>query len=137
MPLDAKDPLGGYTARAMGVAFSPADAEIPPPRAQERAPEIAIRPLADQVLMRKHEEEQRKSKGGIIIPDTAAASQTECLVIAVGPGRITELGQLVEPRVKVGDRVLLGKYSGTYINVRGAEYMLCAESEIKAVLEGV
>lgn len=98
--------------------------------------ECNIRPLADQVLMRKVEEAQAKTPGGIIIPDNAAASQTECVVIAVGPGKITDLGQLVEPRVKAGDRVLLGKYSGTYIRVRGKEYMLCAESEIKAVLEG-
>ena len=96
---------------------------------------MAIRPLHDRVLIKRVEEEQ-KTKGGIIIPDTAKEKPMQGEVIAVGPGARNEKGDLVAPDVKVGDRVLFGKWSGTEVKVDGEDVVIMKESDILGVIEG-
>ena len=95
---------------------------------------MAIRPLHDRVLIKRVEEEQ-KTKGGIIIPDTAKEKPAEGKVIAVGNGRVQEDGKVRPLDVKVGDRVLFGKYSGTEVKVDGEEHLILREDDILVVLE--
>ena len=94
---------------------------------------MKFRPLQDRVVVQRIEEEQ-KTKSGIIIPDTAKEKPQEGLVIAVGPGKVTENGTRVTPGVKAGDRILFGKYSGTEIKVEGEEHLILREDDILAVL---
>ena len=96
---------------------------------------MAIRPLHDRVLIKRVEEEQ-KTKGGIIIPDTAKEKPAEGKVIAVGTGRILEDGKVRALDVKKGDRVLFGKYSGTEVKVDGDELIIMREEDILGVIEG-
>ena len=96
---------------------------------------MKIRPLHDRVLIRRLEEE-RKSAGGIVIPDTAAEKPIRGEVIAVGKGKILENGDVRGLDVKVGDKVLFGKYSGTEIKLEGNEYLVMREEDLMAVLEG-
>jgi len=93
-----------------------------------------VKPLNDRVLLKRVESEE-KSAGGIIIPDTAKEKPQEGRVEAVGPGKL-EKGERVAMQVKVGDRVLFGKYSGTDVTVNGTELVLLREDEIFAVVEG-
>ncbi len=95
---------------------------------------MAIRPLHDRVLIKRVEEEQ-KTKGGIIIPDTAKEKPAEGKVIAVGNGRVLEDGKVRPLDVKPGDRVLFGKYSGTEVKVDGEELIIMREDDILCVLE--
>jgi chaperonin GroES len=95
---------------------------------------MAIRPLHDRVLIKRVEEEQ-KTKGGIIIPDTAKEKPAEGKVIAVGNGRVLEDGKIRPLDVKAGDRVLFGKYSGTEVKVDGEEHLILREDDILVVLE--
>ncbi|MEY4511846.1 MAG: hypothetical protein RLZZ450_3968 [Pseudomonadota bacterium] len=95
---------------------------------------MAIRPLHDRVLIKRVEEEQ-KTKGGIIIPDTAKEKPAEGKVIAVGNGRVLEDGKVRPLDVKAGDRVLFGKYSGTEVKVDGEEHLILREDDILVVLE--
>ena len=95
---------------------------------------MAIKPLNDRVLVKRTESEE-KSAGGIFIPDTAKEKQQEGLVIAVGPGKVGENGQRQELQVKVGDRVLFGKYSGSEVTVGVEEHVLLREDEIFAIVE--
>ena len=95
---------------------------------------MAIRPLHDRVLIKRVEEEQ-KTKGGIIIPDTAKEKPAEGKVIAVGNGRVLEDGKIRPLDVKAGDRVLFGKYSGTEVKVDGDEHLILREDDILCVLE--
>ena len=95
---------------------------------------MAIRPLHDRVLIKRVEEEQ-KTKGGIIIPDTAKEKPAEGKVIAVGNGRVLEDGKVRPLDVKAGDRVLFGKYSGTEVKVDGDEHLILREDDILCVLE--
>ena len=95
---------------------------------------ISIRPLNDRVVVERLEEEA-KSAGGIIIPPTAAEKPTEGKVMAVGPGRLDH-GQRIEPTVKVGDKVLFGKYAGTEIEVNGKQVVVMREDDILAVVQG-
>jgi chaperonin GroES len=95
---------------------------------------MAIRPLHDRVLIKRVEEEQ-KTKGGIIIPDTAKEKPAEGKVIAVGSGRILEDGKVRALDVKKGDRVLFGKYSGTEVKVDGDELIIMREEDILGVIE--
>jgi len=95
---------------------------------------MKLRPLHDRILVRRVEEEQ-KSKGGIIIPDTAKEKPQEGTVIAVGKGRINEDGKLRPLDVHKGDRVLFTKYSGTEIQVVGDEHLIIREDDVLAVLE--
>ena len=94
---------------------------------------MAFRPLGDRVLVRRVEEEQ-KTKGGIIIPDTAKEKPQEGEVIAVGNGKILDNGTKLELDVKAGDKILFGKYSGTDIKIDGEEYLILREDEVLAVI---
>ena len=93
-----------------------------------------FRPLHDRVLVRRVEAEE-KTAGGIIIPDTAKEKPQQGEVIAVGPGARNEAGQLVALDVKVGDRVLFGKWSGTEVKIDGEDLLIMKESDIMGVLE--
>jgi chaperonin GroES len=95
---------------------------------------INIRPLADRVLVKRLEEEDEQMVGGIIIPDTAKEKPQEAEVIAVGPGSLNE-GKRVPLEVKAGDKVLIGKYSGTEVKIEGEEYLIIREDELLAVVE--
>jgi len=96
---------------------------------------MKIRPLQDRVIVRRLEEEE-KTKGGIIIPDTAKEKPQEGKVIAVGKGKITEEGKVIPLDVKVGDKILFGKYSGTEIKVEGEEHLIMREEDILGIIEG-
>ena len=95
---------------------------------------MKFRPLHDRILVRRIESDER-TKGGIIIPDTAKEKPQEGEVIAVGPGARNEQGELVALDVKVGDRVLFGKWSGTEIKLDGEDLLIMKESDIMGVLE--
>ena len=96
---------------------------------------MKFRPLHDRVVVKRVEEEG-KTKGGIIIPDTAKEKPMEGEVVAVGPGARDEKGALVPLDVKAGDRILFGKWSGTEIKLDGVEYLIMKESDIMGILEG-
>jgi chaperonin GroES len=95
---------------------------------------MSLRPLHDRVLIRRLEEDTR-SAGGIIIPDTAKEKPMQGEVLAVGPGARNEKGELVTLDVKPGDRVLFGKWSGTEVTIDGEELVIMKESDIMGVLE--
>jgi chaperonin GroES len=96
---------------------------------------MAFRPLHDRVLIRRVEQEA-KTAGGIIIPDTAKEKPMEGEVIAVGPGTRDEAGKLQPLDVKAGDRVLFGKWSGTEVRLEGADLMVMKESDLLGIVEG-
>jgi chaperonin GroES len=96
---------------------------------------MGFRPLHDRVVVRRVEEEGR-TKGGIIIPDTAKEKPMEGEVVAVGPGARDEKGVMVPMSVKPKDRVLFGKWSGTEVKLNGEELMIMKESDIMGVIEG-
>jgi len=96
---------------------------------------MKIRPLGDRVLVKRIEEEE-KTKGGIIIPDTAKEKPQEGRVIAVGNGKVLETGKLVPLEVTTGDRILFSKYSGSDIKLDGEEHLIVRESDILGVIEG-
>ena len=93
-----------------------------------------FRPLGDRVLVRRIEEEA-KTKGGIIIPDTAKEKPQEGEIVAVGPGARDESGKVVALDVKAGDRVLFGKWSGTEVRIDGEDLLIMKESDIMGVVE--
>ena len=95
---------------------------------------MTFRPLHDRVLVRRIEADE-KTAGGIIIPDTAKEKPQEGEVIAVGPGARDEGGKLVELDVKVGDRILFGKWSGTEIKLNGEDLIIMKESDVMGVIE--
>jgi chaperonin GroES len=95
---------------------------------------MKIRPLQDRVIVKRIEEEE-KTKGGIIIPDTAKEKPQEGRVIAVGKGKITEDGKVIPLDVKEGDRILFGKYAGTEIKIEGEEHLIMREEDILGVIE--
>ncbi|MGB9906873.1 MAG: co-chaperone GroES [Candidatus Saccharicenans sp.] len=94
---------------------------------------MKIQPLYDRVLLKRIEEQEVK-RGNIIIPDTAKEKPQEAEVIEVGKGRVTEDGKVVPLTVKKGDRVLIGKYSGTEVTIDGVEHVIVREDEILAVI---
>lgn len=94
---------------------------------------MTIKPLADRVVVKPSEAEE-KTSGGIILPDTAKEKPQEGTVIAAGPGKISENGTKVAMEVKVGDKILYGKYSGTEIVIDGIEHLIMKESDILAVI---
>ena len=96
---------------------------------------MKFRPLHDRVVIRRIEEEE-KTKGGIIIPDTAKEKPQEGEVIAAGPGARDESGKLVPLDVKGGDRVLFGKWSGTEVKIDGEDLLIMKESDVMGVIEG-
>ena len=95
---------------------------------------MKIRPLHDRVIVNR-EEEERKSPGGIVIPDTAAEKPIRGKVVAVGKGKILENGSDRPLDLKVGDKILFGKYSGTEVKVDGEELLVMREEDIMAVIE--
>jgi chaperonin GroES len=95
---------------------------------------MKIRPLQDRVIVRRVEEEE-KTKGGIIIPDTAKEKPIEGKVIAVGKGKVREDGKVQPLDVKKGDRILFGKYAGTEIKIEGEEHLIMREDDILGVIE--
>jgi chaperonin GroES len=95
---------------------------------------MKIRPLHDRVLVKRIESKEAV-KGGIIIPDTAKEKPQEGEVIAVGPGKVLEDGKVLPMNVKVGDRILFGKYSGTDVKIDDEEYLIMREDDILGVLE--
>jgi chaperonin GroES len=94
---------------------------------------MKIRPLHDRVIVKRLEEE-RKSAGGILIPDNAAEKPDQGEVIAVGNGKVLEDGKVRPLDVKVGDRILFGKYSGSTVKVEGTEYLVMREEDIMGVI---
>ena len=96
---------------------------------------MKIRPLHDRVIVKRIDEE-KKSAGGIVIPDTAAEKPDQGEVIAVGKGKKTDEGKLIQLDVKVGDKVLFGKYSGQTVKVKGDELLVMREEDIMGVIEG-
>ena len=96
---------------------------------------MKFRPLHDRVVVRRIEESDR-TKGGIIIPDTAKEKPQQGEIVAVGPGARDESGKLVPLELKAGDRVLFGKWSGTEVKIDGDELLIMKESDILGVLEG-
>jgi chaperonin GroES len=92
-----------------------------------------VRPLSDRVVVKPLEAEERK-QGGIIIPDTAKEKPQQGEVIAVGPGKVSEQGEKIAMEVKVGDKVLYGKYSGTEVTVDDEDYLIMRESDILAII---
>ena len=96
---------------------------------------MKIRPLHDRILVKRLEEE-RTSKGGIIIPDTATEKPIQGKVIAVGNGKIQEDGKVRPLDVKVGDKILFGKYGGTEVKVDGDDLLVMREEDVMAVIEG-
>jgi len=95
---------------------------------------MKVRPLHDRVIVKRVEEEA-KTKGGIIIPDTAKEKPVEGKVVAVGKGKILENGSLQPLEVKKGDKILFGKYAGTEINIEGDEHLIMREDDIVAIVE--
>jgi chaperonin GroES len=95
---------------------------------------MAIRPLGDRILVKRIKEEE-KTKGGIIIPDTAKEKPQEGKVVAVGKGKKTEDGKVIALDVKAGDKILFGKYSGSEIKLEGEEHLILREDDILGVLE--
>jgi chaperonin GroES len=94
---------------------------------------MKIKPLQDRILVQRVEEEQT-TKGGIIIPDTAKEKPIEGKIIAVGSGRVGDDGKRIPLEVKVGDRVLFGKYGGTEVKIEGQEYLIMREDDILGII---
>ena len=95
---------------------------------------MKLRPLQDRILVQRVKEDE-KSKGGIIIPDTAKEKPIEGTVIAAGNGKLIENGKRVALDVKKGDRILFGKYSGTEVKIEGEEYLIMREDDVLGVTE--
>jgi len=95
---------------------------------------MKLRPLGDRIVVEPLEAEE-KTKGGIILPDTAKEKPQEGKVVAVGKGKTDESGKVIPMEVKVGDKVLYGKYAGTEITIEGKEYMILREEDVLAVVE--
>ena len=96
---------------------------------------MKIRPLQDRILIRRLDSEE-EMRGGIVIPDTAKEKPQEGEVVAVGDGKVLDSGQKQEMTVKVGDRILFGKYSGTEVKVDDEELLIMREDEVLGILEG-
>jgi len=94
---------------------------------------VTVKPLADRVVV-KPLEESEQMRGGLYIPDTAKEKPSQGEIVAVGPGKVSDDGERVSPEVKVGDKVLYGKYSGTDVTLDGEEYLILRESDILAII---
>jgi chaperonin GroES len=95
---------------------------------------MKIKPLSDRVLIQPLDAEE-KSKGGIIIPDTAKEKPQQGKVIAAGPGKISDQGEVIKMQVKKGDKILYGKYSGAEVNINGEEHLIIREDDILGIIE--
>jgi chaperonin GroES len=96
--------------------------------------DVSIRPLRDRILVKRVEAEE-KTKGGIIVPDTAKEKPQEGKVVAVGTGRIDDNGKKIDLNVKIGDRILFGSYAGNEVKIGGDEYLIMREDEVFGVIE--
>lgn len=94
---------------------------------------LNIKPLADRVVVESAPAEE-VSSGGIILPDTAQEKPQQGTIVAVGPGKISDSGALIDMTLKTGDKILYGKYSGTEVNVEGTDYIIMRENDILAVM---
>jgi len=95
---------------------------------------IGLKPLADRIVIKRLEAEQ-KTKGGIVLPDTAKEKPKQGKVMAVGEGKVLDSGETQAPQVKVGDKVIFSSYAGSEVKVGDEEYLIMSESEILAVIE--
>jgi len=95
---------------------------------------MKLRPLQDRILVQRVAEEE-KTKGGIIIPDTAKEKPAEGKIVSVGKGKLDENGKRIAPEVKKGDRILFGKYSGTEVTIEGKEYLIMREEDVLGIIE--
>jgi chaperonin GroES len=95
---------------------------------------MKLRPLQDRIIVQRVEEES-KTKGGIIIPDSAKEKPAEGVVISVGKGKVADDGKLIPMEVKTGNRILFGKYSGTEVKVEGEEYLIMREDDVLGIIE--
>jgi chaperonin GroES len=95
---------------------------------------MKLRPLQDRILVKRVEEEE-KTKGGIIIPDTAKEKPAEGKVVEVGKGKLDESGKRIALEVKKGDRILFGKYSGTEVKIEGQEYLIMREEDVLGIID--
>jgi chaperonin GroES len=96
--------------------------------------QVTIKPLQDRILVRRLEAEE-KTKGGIILPDTAKEKPQEGKVVAVGPGKIDDSGKKIEVSVRVGDKILFGPYAGNEVRIQGEEYLIMKVDEVFGVIE--
>lgn len=96
--------------------------------------DVSIRPLRDRILVKRVEAET-KTKGGIIVPDTAKEKPQEGKVVAIGTGRIDDNGKKIDLNVKVGDRILFGSYAGSEVKIAGNEFLIMREEEVFGVIE--
>ncbi len=92
-----------------------------------------IKPLADRILVKRLDDDDEQKVGGIIIPDTAKEKPQEAEVVAVGPGKL-DGGERVTPELKKGDKVLIGKYSGTEVKIEGEEFLIMREEDVLAIV---
>jgi chaperonin GroES len=95
---------------------------------------MKLRPLQDRILVQRIEEE-KTTKGGIIIPDTAKEKPAEGKVVAVGNGKVGEDGKRIALEIKKGDRILFGKYAGTEVKIEGEEYLILREDDVLGIIE--
>ena len=95
---------------------------------------MKLRPLQDRILVQRVKEEE-KTKGGIIIPDTAKEKPAEGKVVSVGKGKLDESGKRIALEVKKGDRILFGKYSGTEVKIEGKEYLIMREEDVLGIID--
>jgi chaperonin GroES len=95
---------------------------------------MKLRPLQDRILVQRVKEEE-KTKGGIIIPDTAKEKPAEGKVVSVGKGKLDENGKRIAVEVKKGDRILFGKYSGTEVKIEGQEYLIMREEDVLGIID--
>jgi chaperonin GroES len=98
------------------------------------ATDLKVKPLADRVVV-KPLEDAEQMRGGLYIPDTAKEKPQQGEVVAVGPGKVGDDGKRVQPELKVGDKVLYGKYSGTEVALDGGQYLILRESDVLAVID--
>lgn len=96
---------------------------------------MALKPLGDRVVVKVIEEEEQRTAGGIVLPDTAKEKPQKGEVIAVGSGKLLDNGERVPLEVKVGDRIIFAKYGGTEVKVNGTEYLILRENDILAIAE--
>jgi chaperonin GroES len=96
---------------------------------------IKVRPLADRLIVKRVEETEQKSAGGIIIPDSAKEKPSEGKVVAVGKGKVGDDGKVIPMNVKAGDRILFGKWSGNEIKLDGEEHLIMREDDVLGVVE--
>jgi chaperonin GroES len=129
-----------FCHEALNEASYPRRTDYPLRRGEHRQRRLSMeenmsfRPLHDRILVRRVESEE-KTKGGIIIPDTAKEKPLEGEVIAVGPGARNETGQIQSLEVRVGDRILFGKWSGTEITINGQDLLIMKESDVMGIIE--